>query len=57
MKYKIDLICDEWWVADSLNELGAMVENGDLLDHMQDGSVEVSSGHYAAEITEINEKE
>jgi hypothetical protein len=56
MKYKIDLTCDEWYVADSLNELGAMVENGDLLDQMQDGRVTVSGGHYTAEITEINER-
>lgn len=55
MKYKIDLTCDEWWVADSLYEVGTMIENHDLLDEMQDGRVTVSGDHYTAEITEINE--
>lgn len=54
MKYKIEIQCDEWWVADSLHELGAMIENGDLLDQMQDGSVEVSGDHFTAEIKEAN---
>lgn len=50
MKYKIEIQCDEWWVADSLHELGTMIECGDLLDQMQDGSVEVSGDHFTAEI-------
>lgn len=54
-KFKIDLTCDEWYVADSLHELGARIENDDLLDDMQDGRVTVSGDHYAAEITETNE--
>jgi len=57
MKYKIDLTCDEWYVADSLHELGARIENDDLLDEMQDGRVTVSGDHYTAEITETNEEE
>ena len=57
MKYKIDLTCDEWYVADSLHELGARIENDDLLDEMQDGRVTVSGDHYTAEITEIDEEE
>jgi hypothetical protein len=57
MKYKIDLTCDEWYVADSLHELGARIENDDLLDDMQDGRVTVNGDHYTAEITEINEEE
>lgn len=55
MKYKIDLTCDEWYVADSLHELGARIENDDLLDEMQDGRVTVSGDHYTAEITEVSE--
>ncbi len=55
MKYKIDLTCDEWYVADSLHELGARIENDDLLDEMQDGRVTVSGDHYTAEITEVGE--
>ena len=57
MKYKIDLTCDEWYVADSLHELGARIENDDLLDDMQDGRVTVNGDHYTAEITETNEEE
>lgn len=57
MKYKIDLTCDEWYVVDSLHELGARIENDDLLDEMQDGRVTVSGDHYTAEITETNEEE
>ena len=55
-KYKIDLTCEEWYVADSLHELGAKIENDDLLDEMQDGRVTVSGDHYTAEITETNEE-
>lgn len=54
-KYKIELQCDEWYVADSLHELGAMIECGDLLDEMQDGHVEVNGDHYTAEIKVIKE--
>lgn len=55
-KFKIDLTCDEWYVADSLHELGARIENDYLLDEMQDGRVTVSGDHYTAEITETNEE-
>ena len=54
-RFKIDLTCDEWYVADSLHELGARIENDDLLDEMQDGRVTVSGDHYTAEITEVGE--
>ena len=54
-RFKIDLTCDEWYVADSLHELGARIECDDLLDEMQDGRVTVSGDHYTAEITETNE--
>ena len=42
-------------MADSLHELGARIENDDLLDDMQDGRVTVSGDHYTAEITEVGE--
>ncbi len=54
-KFKIDLTCDEWYVADSLHNLGARIECDDLLDEMQDGRVTVDGDHYAAEITEAND--
>lgn len=54
--FKIDLTCDEWYMADSLHELGARIENDDLLDEMQDGRVTVSGDHYTAEITKTNEE-
>lgn len=54
MNYKIELTCEEWWVADSLYELGSMIENDDLLDQMQDGCVKTSGSHYTAEIKVIN---
>ena len=54
-KYQIELQCDEWWVADSLHEVGTRIECGDLLDEMQDGHIEVSGDHYTAEIKVINQ--
>ena len=56
-RFKIQLTCDEWYMADSLHELGARIENDDLLDDMQDGRVTVSGDHYIAEIAETNEEE
>ena len=55
MKYKIELTCEEWRVADSLYELGSMIECGDLLDQMQDGCVKTSGFHFTAEIKVINQ--
>ena len=51
-KFKIEMECDEWWVADSLFTLGTMVENNDLLDGMENGKVEVSLDHCTATIKE-----
>ena len=51
-KFKIEIECDEWWVADSLYELASHIENDDLLDDMCDGKVEVSAGHFNAIIKE-----
>ena len=51
-KFKIEMECDEWWVADSLYELAHRIENDDLLDDMCDGKVEVSFDHCTATIKE-----
>ena len=51
-KFKIEIECDEWWVADSLFTLGTMVESNDLLDGMENGKVEVSLDHCTATIKE-----
>ena len=51
-KFKIEMECDEWWVADSLYELASRIENDDLLDDMCDGKVEVSLDHCTATIKE-----
>ena len=52
-KFKIEIECDEWWVADSLFTLSAMVENNDLLDGVEnDGKVQVSLDHFTAIIKE-----
>ena len=54
MKYKIEIQCDKYWLADSLHELGTMIENDDLLDQMCDGSVIGIGEYFAAEIKEVN---
>ena len=52
-KFKIEIECDEWWVADSLFTLSVMVENNDLLDGVEnDGKVQVSLDHFTATIKE-----
>lgn len=52
-KYKIEIECDEWWVADSLYTLSAMVESNNLLDGVEnDGKVQVSFAHFTATIKE-----
>ena len=51
-KFKIEIECDEWWVADSLYTLSTMVENNDLLDGMEDGKMQVSFAHFTATIKE-----
>lgn len=54
-KFKIEIICDEYYVADSLFNLSSLVESGDLLDkmtddYMVDGALEVNGDHYTAYI-------
>lgn len=52
-KIKIEILCDEFYVADSLHELATNIECGDLLDQMQGEELEVNSDHYVAGIKEI----
>ena len=54
-KIRIEIDCDEWYVADSLHILGGMVENNDLLDEMTDGKVEVSDDHFSGTISVIEQ--
>ena len=41
-KIKIEILCDEFYVADSLHELASNIECGDLLDQMKDEELEVN---------------
>ena len=51
MKYiKVEILSEEFWTADSLHELATQIECGDLLDTMDGDSVEVTGGHYTAEV-------
>ena len=59
-KIKIEILCDEFYTADSLHELAANIECGDVLEQMSDesmlnenGEMEVNGDHYVAGIKEI----
>ena len=59
-KIKIKILCDEFYVADSLHELATNIECGDVLEQMNDesmldenGELEVNGDHYVAGIKEI----
>jgi len=56
MKYKIEIECPDWYLADTLFDLSCMIENDDLLDQMQDGRVETSGNHFKATITDTEVK-
>ena len=58
-KIKIEILCDEFYTADSLRELATSIE-GDALEQMNDesmlnenGELEVNGDHYIAGIKEI----
>ena len=55
-KIKIEILCDEFYVAESLHELATNIECGDLLEEACGliGGQEVSGDHYVAGIEEIN---
>lgn len=54
-KISIEILCDEFYVADSLHELATSIECGDVIDDVEiNGSQEVTGDHYTAEIKEVN---
>lgn len=56
-KISVEILCDEFHVADSLRELANNIENGDILDGEyadENGITEVNGDHYAAEIKDVN---
>ena len=56
-KIKIEILCDEFYVADSLHELATNIECGDVLDGEyadENGVTEINGDHYVAEIKEVN---
>ena len=55
-KISIEILCDEFYVADSLRELALRYEDEDLFDSEyadEDGEVEVSGDHYVAGFKEV----
>ncbi len=49
---KIEVNCDEWWLADSLREIANEIENTDVLDSVEkSGKAEIYGDHYDAVIT------
>lgn len=54
-KISIEILCDEFYVADSLHELATNIECGDLLEEACGliGGTEVTGDHYTAEIKEV----
>ena len=50
-KIKVEAICDEFYVAESLHELATNIECGDILDGVDE--VEVSGDHYTAGVKTI----
>ena len=55
-KYKIEILCDEFYVADSLHELATNIECGDVLDGEyadENGVTAVTGDHYTAEVKEV----
>jgi hypothetical protein len=54
-KISIEILCDEFYVADSLHELAANIECGDIMEDVEaNGMQEVTGDHYTAEIKEVN---
>ena len=50
--FKIEVNCDEWWLADSLHEIASEIENTDVLDDVEvSGKTEIHGDHYDAVIT------
>lgn len=55
---RITIECEDYWVADSLHELGAEIENTDILDEVYNGMnyATYDGDHFKAVITNINEE-
>ena len=55
-KISIEILCDEFYTADSLHELAGNIECGDVIDDKyadENGIIEVSGDHYTANIKEV----
>lgn len=53
-KISIEILCDEFYVADSLHELASNIECGDIMEDVEaNGSQEVTGDHYTAEVKEV----
>lgn len=53
-KISIEILCDEFYVADSLHELASNIECGDIMDDVEsNGMQEVTGDHYTAEVKEV----
>ena len=54
-KISIEILCEEFYVADSLHEIATNIECGDVMDIAcaNIGGTEVSGDHYVAGIEEI----
>ena len=55
-KISIEILCDKYYVADSLYELASNIDCGDILDKKyadENGIIEVSGDHYTANIKEV----
>ena len=55
-KYKLEIECEEFWVADSLHELGSEIECTDVLDTMKNGTLQINGDHYVAVVTDLTVK-
>ena len=54
-KIRIEILCDEFYVADSLHELASNIECGDIMEDVEaNGRQEVIGDHYVAEIKDVN---
>lgn len=49
-KIKIEIECEEFWVADSLRELAGYIENSDLT-YAQLAKNEMQGDHFVAKLT------
>jgi len=55
--YKIEIECDENYLADTLLHIGGMIDGDDLLGQMENGKVETECDalHYKATIHDIKD--